>query len=36
MTRKEVWEQASRQHGIASVMDRECDSYIYKGIKVVV
>jgi hypothetical protein len=34
MTRKEVWEQASRQHGIASVMDRECDSYIYKGIKI--
>ena len=34
MTRKEVWEQASKQHGIASVMDRECDSYIYKGIKI--
>ncbi len=34
MTRKEVWEQASKQHGIASVMDRECDSYIFKGIKI--
>jgi len=34
MTREEVWEQAQKQHGVASLFDKECDSYIYKGIKI--
>lgn len=34
MTRKEVWEQAQKQYGVASLTDKECDSYIYKGIKI--
>ena len=34
MTREEVWKQAQKQHGVASLFDKECDSYIYKGIKI--
>ena len=34
MTREEVWEQAQKQYGVASLTDKECDSYIYKGIKI--
>tara|TARA_R100000541_G_scaffold6448_1_gene13987 strand:- start:500 stop:919 length:420 start_codon:yes stop_codon:yes gene_type:complete len=34
MTREEVWKQAQKQHGVASVSDKECNSYIFKGIKI--
>ncbi len=34
MTRKEVWKQAQNHYGVASVSDKECNSYIYKGIKI--
>ena len=34
MTREKVWEQAQKQYGVASLTDKECDSYIYKGIKI--
>lgn len=34
MTREELWEDAQKLYGVVGITDRECNSYIYKGIKI--
>ena len=34
MTRVELWKDVQKLYGVVGITDKECNSYIYKGIKI--